>query len=208
MSNKPKLLVAPCEYKAAKYAVEHWHYSGCMPAGKTVKFGVWENDSFIGVIIFSRGAAIHIGTPYGLLQNEVCELTRMALNNHKVFTSQILAKAIKLLKNTHSDMRLIVSFADMSQNHCGGIYQATNWIYECSKEYHVYLVKGKMVHPKTLHSKYGYGAQSLEWLQANLDIDAKRVKNGVKHKYLYPLDRAMRKQIEPLAQPYPKHAND
>lgn len=25
-----------------------------------------------------------------------------------------------------------------------------------------------------------------------------------KHKYLYPLDKAMRKQIAPLAQPYPK----
>ena len=25
-----------------------------------------------------------------------------------------------------------------------------------------------------------------------------------KHKYLYPLDRAMRRQITPLAKPYPK----
>ena len=36
-----------CSYEAAKYAVMHWHYSKTMPAGKTVKLGVWENGRFI-----------------------------------------------------------------------------------------------------------------------------------------------------------------
>jgi hypothetical protein len=42
--------------EAAKYSVENWHYSRCLPAGKMVIIGVWENDRFIGTIIYSFGA--------------------------------------------------------------------------------------------------------------------------------------------------------
>jgi hypothetical protein len=44
MSDKVDLKVDFCSYEAAKYAVEHWHYSKTMPAGKTVKIGAWEDD--------------------------------------------------------------------------------------------------------------------------------------------------------------------
>jgi hypothetical protein len=43
-------------HAAAVYACRHWHYSGCMPAGKTVKVGAWELGRFIGCVIFGRGA--------------------------------------------------------------------------------------------------------------------------------------------------------
>ena len=36
-----------CSHKAAKYAVEHWHYSKRMPKSKLVKIGVWENNVFV-----------------------------------------------------------------------------------------------------------------------------------------------------------------
>jgi len=50
----------------------------------------------------------------------------------------------------------------------------------------------------------------LEWLKKNVDENATSIKGKGKHKYLYPLDRAMRRQILPLAQPYPKkeHAGE
>lgn len=50
------LKLARVSYKAAKYAVEKWHYSRAMPSGKLIKYGVWEDSKFIGVIIFERGA--------------------------------------------------------------------------------------------------------------------------------------------------------
>ena len=68
--------------------------------------------------------------PYGLTQKECCELTRVALTKHKAFVSEILAKAIKFLRNQSPNIQLIISYADAEQNHHGGIYQATNWIYE------------------------------------------------------------------------------
>ena len=36
--------------------------------------------------------------------------------------------------------------------------------------------------------------------------DMERISLPAKHRYLYPLDAAMRAQIEPLRKPYPKRA--
>ncbi len=69
--------------ESAKYACENWHYSKCMPVGKTIKIGAWENGKFIGVIIFSYGANNNGAKSFGLKQDEACELTRVALTSHK-----------------------------------------------------------------------------------------------------------------------------
>lgn len=192
-------------YKAAEYACKHWHYSGSVPVGKLVKVGAWEDGKFIGVVIFSRGANKSIGTPYGLDQTECCELTRVALRAHKHFVSEILARAIRFLKEKCPEMRLIVSYSDLDQNHHGGIYQATNWIYEGKKDGDRYfIVNGKLTHPKSIHAKYGTGSQRLSWLRANVDKNADVYMNNGKHKYLFPLDKKMRKQILPLHREYPR----
>jgi hypothetical protein len=194
-------------HAAAKYAVENWHYSRSMPSA-SVKIGAWENGVFIGVVIFGRGAASEIGSPYGLPQDHICELVRVALREHKSPTSKILALALRFLRNANPGLRMVVSFADTAQGHHGGIYQAGGWVFEGTKEYHAYRVGGKVVHPKTLHSKYGVGGQSVGWLRQHVDPNAERIKGEGKHKYLMPLDDAMRAQIAPLAKPYPKRAKD
>ncbi|MFK4568125.1 hypothetical protein ABH902_002708 [Enterococcus sp. UD-01] len=107
-------------HAAAKYACTHFHYSESVPAGKLIKVGAWEDGKFIGVVNFSRGANQYIGSPYGLKQTECCELTRVALTNHKAFVSEILSKAIKFLKEFNLSMRLNVSYADTEQHHHGG----------------------------------------------------------------------------------------
>ena len=192
-------------HEAADYACKHWHYSKSIPVGKLVKIGAWEDDHFIGVVIFSRGANKSIGGPYGLSQTECCELTRVALRSHRHFVSEILAQAIRFLKEKCPEMRLIVSYSDIEQNHHGGIYQATNWIYEGKTEGERYfIVNGKLTHPKSIHAKYGTGSQRLEWLRENIDSDAEVFQTRGKHKYLMPLDKKMRKQITPLHQPYPR----
>lgn len=204
--SKPTLKLDWCSHEAAKYAVMHWHYSRSMPSGKTVKIGAWEDERFIGVVIFGYGATPEIGKPYSLRQVEICELVRVALNGHASPVSRILSVAIKMLRKQSPGLRLIVSFSDTAQGHHGGIYQATNWYYVGSECYHCYRVMGKMIHPKTLHARYGVGGQSIPWLRSHVDSNAERIHTIAKHKYLYPLDDAMRAQIAPLAKPYPKRA--
>jgi hypothetical protein len=75
---KPVLKIDWATHAAAKHAVENWHYSESMPAGKLIKVGAWENGRFVGVVIFGRGANNNIGKPYGLDQMAACELVRIA----------------------------------------------------------------------------------------------------------------------------------
>lgn len=192
-------------HKAAAHACLNWHYAKAVPVGKLVKVGAWEDGRFIGVVIFSRGANNHIGQPYGLQQDQVCELTRVALRDHVSPVSQILAKAIKFLATVCPGLRLIVSYADKDQNHHGGIYQATNWIYEGLfgvGTLGAFIVKGKKVHPRSVAAK---GVkQSIEAVRQQLDPNAQEFKTSGKHKYLMPLDKKMKKALLPRHKPYPK----
>lgn len=208
MSSRHNLKLDWATPEAARYACQKWHYSRRVPVFKCVRVGVWEGDNqrFVGVVMFGQGATPELGKPYGLGGTEVCELTRVALSSHKTPVSRIVAIALKLLTRHCPGLQLVVSFADMAQGHHGGIYQAGGWIYAGGATTHGYRVNGEIVHPKTLHSRYGKGGQSVPWLRANVDPMAERVVAGFKHRYLMPLNRAVAAIIAPLGRPYPKRA--
>lgn len=200
--SKSDLVIDWATHAAAKYACEHWHYSGCLPMGKLVKVGAWENGKFIGVVIFGRGATPNLGKPYGLAQTECVELVRIALRDHATPVSKIAAIAIRILKKSNPNVRLIVSFADRSQGHHGGIYQAGNWVYSGEGQPATfYMIKGKLTHPRSIGAK-GL-AQNMKGAR-QLDPKAEAVEVPGKHRYLMPLDKHMRKRVQSMSKPYPK----
>lgn len=191
--DKVELKLDWATYEAAKYACERWHYSKCLPGCDSVKIGVWENGIYIGIVLFSRGANNHIGTPYNLKDVECAELTRVALNKHISAVTKIVAISIKMLKRYCSGLRLIVSYADPEQGHVGSIYQAGGWFYVgTSQAQREVIFNGKIMHKRTANSLFG----TIKGMQKSPIF--------YKYKYLMPLDDAMRKQIEPLRKPYPK----
>ena len=198
---KTTLKIDWATYKSAKYACLNWHYSKAIPAGAMVKIGVWEGRTFIGCIIFSKGANYNIMAPYGLNQTEGCELTRIALREHKSPVSRILKIALLFLKRSNPKLKLLVSYADGSQGHHGGIYQATNWIYTGESQASSFVLNGKKVHKRTLSSKFG--KSSLNFLKSK-GLNIKIVKDAPKHKYLLPLDQETKDKIILLKKPYPK----
>lgn len=196
-------------HAAAKYACENWHYSRRMPRSKLAKIGVWEEGKFIGIVIFGLGSTPMMGRTEGLPKNQTCELVRVALRNqHKTPTSRIISIALRLLKKTMPGIKLVISFADTAQGHHGGIYQAGGWIFVGGKEEAngAYRINGKIMHPRSLHHKYGKGGQSIPWLRANIDPCAIRIKTPIKYKYLMPLDDLTRVKCEKFRKPYPKRA--
>ena len=140
--------------------------------------------------------------------SETAELCRVALGKHTTPTSRIVAISLKLLKRQCPGLRLVVSYADCDQGHHGGIYAAGNWIYvgmvETNGGTPKYLINGKVVHGRSVNSRYGTGSQNLAWLRTNVDPNAQHVFTMGKHKYLYALDQAIHERIAPLAKPYPK----
>lgn len=199
MNSLPKLRLDWCSHEAAKYAVEHWHYSKSLPAGKSVKVGVWESGLFIGAVVFSMGANKGLGNPYGLTMFQCCELVRVALNSHKNAVTRIVSIAFKFLKKSCPELRLCVSFADPEHGHIGTIYQGGGWIYTGkSAPADEYFYKGKRIH--------GRQARSLGLHRNGILKTLKKIMGSSKLRYLMPLDSETRRRILPLSKPYPKRA--
>ena len=210
MSLRPDLHLDWCSHEAAKYAVEHWHYSRSMPMPPLVRIGVWESGLFIGSVLFSRGASMNLLKPYGLGTVDGCELTRVALRRHFSPVSRIVSIALGMLKKNNPGLRLVISYADPAQKHLGQIYQAGNWIYtgtsnpdrawvdrKTGKRYHARLV---------CENGSGYRRQFGKLARSISSRDMRRIKTPGKHRYLMPLDAEIRARILPLAKPYPKRA--
>jgi hypothetical protein len=198
LPNTNSLLVAPCNHAAALFAVTRWHYSRTLPVGKLVKYGVWESGKFVGVVLFAWGANKDLGTPYGLTLTECCELVRVALAKHRTPVSRIVAIALRLLKKANPGLRLVVSFADPVEQHYGGIYQAGNWLYTgTTVPSFEYRLNGKRIN-KRAYTGHNYGSPRLA-----LPAGAIKLQTPGKHRYLMPLDDAIRQRVEPLRLPYP-----
>lgn len=211
MSSSPKLTLAWATYEAAKYAVEHWHYSRSLPASVTCKIGAWEDDQFVGVVIFSHGAQQWLGRQFGLTMFECVELTRVALKpGHKAPVSRVVSIALRLMKRENPGVRLVISYSDIDREHLGGIYQAGNWTYLGMKQEKggssKFLINGRVRHARSIGSCYGTGSAQLPWIRKHLDPNAVEVMTAGKHKYCMPLDDKIRAVVKPLAQPYPKRA--
>jgi hypothetical protein len=185
-----------CSHAAMKYACEHWYYTRSVPNGKTVKIGAWERGEFVGCVVFGWGANSDLGKPYGLKMTECCELVRVAFRRHETSLTRILSLAIsKFLIKQSPGLRLIISFADSTVHH-GGIYQGMNWLYiGDTKSAAEYYYHGEWMHGRSVRQRWGtsVGIEGLE-----------KVAGTVKHRYAYPLDEAMRDQLQSLAKPFPK----
>ena len=194
-------------YTAAKYACEHYHYSKATPVTQFV-YNIWnDEDEWCGVVIYGAGANHNIASPYDKLQGQVVELERVALNGKQGHgrTSECVAKTLDALKKEAPYIDMVVSYADLDQNHFGTLYQATNWIYTGltnAGNRGAFIIKGKKMHQKTVYSK-GW-KDSVLWLRENVDPYASEFITKGKHKYLYPMTKRMRKRLLLLSVPYPK----
>lgn len=171
------LRIAPCTREAAKHAVMSWHYSKSMPCGKLAMFGVWEHDRFVGAVIYGRGANNKIACPFGMQQTEVVELVRVALNRHETPVSRIVSITLRMLKKVCPGLRVVVSYADTGQGHTGQIYKAGNWVYLGAVNASHIIMGGKVVHRRTVSSKYG------------TTVGTTSIATKPKHKFAYPLDK-------------------
>lgn len=198
-----------CSHEAARYAVRRWHYSRRMPSGKLVRLGVWESNRFVGAILYGSGANRHLARPFGLEMTEVCELVRVALApGRRHPTSRCVGRSLKLLRTQSEGLKVVVSYADTGQGHLGTIYQATNWVYLGPTLQSYLKILGVVVHPRTLYERYGPGGQSLAWLRSHVDPRAERVAMPPKLKYVYPLERRLRRVLAADALPYPKSLDE
>ena len=192
-------------YEDTKPFIMNIHYAKRMPS-ISYSFGLFSKRELIGMVSYGsppsqslcRGIA---GDEYS---NIVLELNRLVLKyNKKNEASYLVGNSFKLLPRP----KIIVSYADTSQNHHGYIYQATNFIYTgLSDKRTEWRMRNSNQHSKTISEKY-----SLEERKNNPDkfyiIDRPQ-----KHRYIYIVankkdKKNLLKKLKYKISPYPKGEN-
>ena len=201
------LVVAPCGMDAARYAVMRWHYSKRMPIARLARFGVWEAGRFVGAIVYCHGGNRHAYQAFGLTMHQGAELVRVALGDHDAPVSQVVAEATRQLHRASPGTRLVISYADPLQGHHGGIYQALSWAYlgpSPGARGAWRLPSGELVHHRSYTGAPGFKGKARKAPPPQaLGIKARRVELPRLHRYAYGMDKAMRRHLARLAQPYP-----
>ena len=191
-------------YKATKYAVMNFHYSKTMPPCGC-SFSVFNNSGeWCGVIIYSKGASNKIAMPYKLVQGQVIELVRVALNGCQESTSKAVAVSLTLVRKLNPLVKLIISYADTGQQHTGIIYQATNWIYtgvSKGEPSYIHKITGRRYHNRNVSIS---GIKDRNTKRCPKVSDCNKVKGTDKFKYIFPLVKTLIPMCKALAKPYPK----
>jgi hypothetical protein len=167
--------------------------------------GFFDTDKLLGVIIFGPTAGANVAKSISPLLNasNTWELKRLWVDDclGKNTESWFISQAIDYIKNFHSNIKCIISYADPDAGHIGTIYAAANFIYqniERPKGTSGYVVSfdggKKWVHGRTLFNKYG----SFEFnkLVAVLPRPFWIKELSVKERYVYPLgNKIERKEL-------------
>ena len=181
-----------------------------------------DNNDLIGVCVFSPSPSRFWNNGGKLFngkhQIDVFELSRLVLLEHdcKNLTSFFVGSCLKLIPKPN----VIVSYADINQNHCGYIYQATNFIYvgeaEPKNKSFDFYIGDKKYHGRNMNIEFtrkllGFKYdETISWKQNFINNGGKIVKQLPKHRYIFINSKNKKKLIDDMIyepMPYPKTKN-
>jgi hypothetical protein len=116
-------------------------------------FGLVEDEMVTGVVVYGQPSPPIQKHAFKDRDFRLYELSRLVVQSKTKNASSFLVG--NSLKQLEPKPCAVVSYADMEQNHCGIIYQATNWLYTGATKSHdkAYIVDGKRIHPMTLRDR-------------------------------------------------------
>jgi hypothetical protein len=137
-----------------------YHYAHRKPS-IVYAYGLYdETDTLQGVCTYGmpvqRNVLSLCGEGY---VHNVLELTRLFIHDccARNTASWFIAQTWQLLKQTHPERFILVSYADSTVGHIGYVYQSTNWLYtgKTSPRLVGYDIAGRSVHRRTFYHKIG-----------------------------------------------------
>lgn len=189
---------------------------------KTITDDFIDEPKLLGVIVFGPTAGGNVSKSVSslLTTSNLWELKRLWVDDvlGKNTESWFISQSIKYIKQNHTEIKCLISYADPDAGHIGIIYQATNWLYqniERPKGTSGYVVSfdggQKWAHGRTLFNKYG--SFEFKKLVAVLPRPFWIKELSVKQRYIYPLGNHKEKNalIKSFNYPiidYPKTKND
>lgn len=112
------------------------HYArGCSKTG--VMYGMFRGEALVGVAQWLPPTKVCAQSVLKDYWTKVVSLTRLAVlpGEPQNAASMLISASIKWLRTLRTEQgavkwRALVTFADESEGHTGGIYKATNWLYK------------------------------------------------------------------------------
>ena len=189
----------------ARALVQAFHYSHRWPSAVAI-VGTWHEDGGLFGDSGDAVAACVFGQPAARWSMPVLELTRLVRSDD--FTGQLsglVAHTTRWVKRKRL-ADLVVSFADSTEGHHGGIYQACSWNYDGQRKPRMdgLVVAGAFVPGR--NANHAWGTQSPAKLAA-MGIEAEPHFDTGKHLYWKPLSKHGARCAESLglrSTPYPK----
>lgn len=200
----------------------HCRYAlGIFYVGEEHRFFNEKEEKLIGCVIYGHPVGRRvIGSIFKediLSNNSVLELTRLFIYDGygKNIESYVISKSFKWLKQFDKNVKVLISYADPDVNHAGGIYQATNWIYQGCGDFQMaptYSLRvkpeGEWIHSRTVYSIYG-SADPKKLVKA-IGHTFWLKKEASKHRYLYFLGnkKENKRFIKVLKHPMKKYPKE
>lgn len=114
----------------AREYISMFHYSKTFPDSTLYCYAAFYNNEIVGVVTYGMGCGKNQFTAIipSIKNGEYLELTRLwcsdlAINN---IESYLISHSLKMLPQR---VKLVISFSDEAQGHCGIVYQASNFYY-------------------------------------------------------------------------------
>jgi hypothetical protein len=174
-----------CRYALGIFYVEEEH-----------SFFAGSHEKLIGCMTYGHPVSNRaVGSLTKTIQLEldnVLELTRLVVFDGygKNIESYFIGQSFQWLKQNAPEVKILISYADPEQEHTGGIYRATNWLYQgCGytklmPDYSIKLFEhGEWIHSRTVAEKFGHKA--IESLANRIGHTFWRKEETSKHRYIY-----------------------
>lgn len=198
--------IRPVSFVTADRWYERWHYLGGAPQGSEY-WGVFAPDLGAVVSIGRPNNVFGVATRYGLedIPGNL-EVNRVAVHPRMPGpTSRLMWLAIRAAQRV-GGWSWCFSYADLGQNHHGGIYQALGAIYLGASEPRNGWknAAGETLHPRSAVQRYGSQAKATMTLWGWDPVPGLVTP---KHTYIIPVGpRAgeVRDRLAAVAMPYPK----
>ena len=172
------------------------HYAKRWPS-ISYAFGLFIENELCGVVTYGTPASAPLrrGIAGDKFIADILELNRLCLKyNRKNEASFLVGNSLKMLPKN----KIIVSFADSSQNHIGYVYQATNFIYTgLSAKRTDWKIKGiEHLHGQTVADEFRGCENRAQAMREKYGNDFYLLDRPRKHRYLFIVgDKRYKKDV-------------
>lgn len=182
-----KVLV--CSIKDIRPFVEYWHYSKNVN-GLTYDYCfklLDKKQNLIGAIIYGKIGMANVWKKYADKESDLIELKRLCCidKTPKNTESYFIGNTLRWLKK-NTNFKKVISYADMTYNHNGTIYKATNFNHNgITLDGKIILYKNKVYHDKTIRTKHNGQLKPFAKEIINALNTGKAIYKNTKGKHIY-----------------------